>query len=109
MIVALALLPLAACDRDDPHAEAKALIAQRCAACHIVPGVREAIGRVGPSLAGIARQQIIAGRFENKPETMVRWLLDPQAMQPGTVMPTTGLSRAQAKAIANYLYTLDKS
>lgn len=107
----IALLPLtllAACHQQDRFAEAKALIAADCAGCHQVPGVRGAQGWIGPSLAGIARQQIIAGKFANTPDTMVRWLMHPQAMVPGAAMPEMGLSRPQAKAIADYLYTLDK-
>lgn len=104
------LLPaaLGACHAGDRHAEAKALIAAQCAACHVVPGVASAGGRVGPSLAGIARQQVIAGRYRNAPDVMVRWLMHPQAMMPGVAMPEMGLTTAQAKTIADYLYTLDQ-
>ncbi|KRB86564.1 hypothetical protein ASE00_07700 [Sphingomonas sp. Root710] len=107
LIAAIALAPLAACH--DPHAAAKALIAERCAACHVVPGIATATGTVGPPLSGIARQQILAGRYPNRPDVMTRWLIDPQAMQPGGAMPSTGLSPSQAKIIADYLYTLDRS
>lgn len=93
-------------ERDD--AAAKVLIAANCLGCHQVPGVRGPIGWVGPSLAGIARQQIIAGKYVNSPDTMARWLMHPQAMVPGGAMPEMGLSAAQARTISNYLYTLDK-
>ena len=108
-IVATALLTgLGACDAGgDGHDGARALIASRCAACHIVPGVRTAVGRVGPSLDGIASRQYLAGRFRNDRPTMVRWLMHPQAMAPGTAMPDLGLSQAQATAIASYLDRLD--
>ena len=105
----LLLLPLAACHpAGDPHAQAKALIAANCIACHQVPGVRGAEGLVGPSLKGIARQQILAGHFVNSPDNMQRWLLHPQAMLPGNAMPEMRLTPAQARAISDYLYTLDK-
>jgi len=90
------------------HDAAKALIAVNCLGCHQVPGVRGQIGWVGPSLAGIARQQIIAGKFVNNPGNMARWLMHPQAMVPGSAMPEMGLSAAQARTISDYLYTLDK-
>lgn len=106
------LLPLAAAachgQGNDPHAQAKALIASHCAACHVVPGVASAIGRVGPSLAGIAKQQVIAGKYANNPLTMQRWLMHPQALQPGSAMPDMGLTADQARIIASYLYTLDR-
>lgn len=108
MIAFSPLLMLAACQHGGSHAAAKALIAARCAACHVVPGVASARGMVGPSLAGIAGQQVIAGKYANTPDTMVRWLHDPQALLPGTAMPATGLTQAQAKLVADYLYTLDK-
>jgi cytochrome c2 len=87
--------------------EAKALIATYCAACHTVPGVARATGRVGPSLAGIARQQILAGHFANTPETLMQWIEHPQQLLPGDAMPDMGLTSAQSRTIAAYLYTLE--
>ena len=89
-LILFAALALAGCGHGGTHAEARALIAQRCAACHIVHGVPSAVGRVGPSLAGIARQQIIAGHFSNDRNTLARWIAHPQAMLPGDAMPDTG-------------------
>jgi len=108
-LIAIVLLPAlaTACHKGGDHAEAKALIASHCGTCHVVPGISSAVGTVGPSLAGIARRQIIAGRFENNPATMERWIMHPQALQPGGAMPEMGLTGAQAHAIADYLYTLD--
>ncbi|HEY6452811.1 MAG TPA: c-type cytochrome [Steroidobacteraceae bacterium] len=106
----LVLTGLCACRGRLPAAQfeqARGLIANDCATCHVVPGISRARGRVGPSLAGIARQQIIAGHFANTPDTMVRWIEHPQAMLPGDAMPEMGLSREQAQAITNYLYTLE--
>ena len=101
-------LMLGACQTDSgPHAEAKALIASQCAACHIVPGVRTAVGRTGPTLDGIAKRQLIAGRFPNNRDVLVRWLMHPQAMVPGTAMPEVGLNETQAIAVAKYLETLN--
>ena len=34
---------------------------------------------------------------------MVRWLMDPPAVNPRTAMPDTGLRQADAEAIAAYL------
>jgi cytochrome c2 len=86
--------------------EAKALIAAHCAACHQVPGVAFARGRVGPSLADVGRQQIIAGYFANSPEVLTRWIEHPQELLPGNAMPDMGLSHEQARTIADYLYTV---
>ena len=106
LIVTSVVMTLAACDATpDPHAAAKALIAARCAACHSVPGVRRATGRVGPPLDHMAQRQVIAGRFANTPGNMQRWLMDPQRYMPGGAMPDTGLTADQAHAIAVYLDT----
>jgi cytochrome c len=104
----LLLLGAAGCSRTNPHAEAKVLIAERCATCHIVSGVKEATGRIGPPLDHIGRQRIVAGFFENDRTTLVRWILHPQAMLPGNAMPDPGLTPAQAGQIADYLISLDK-
>ena len=87
--------------------EAKHLIAENCGACHRVPGVSRAQGRVGPSLEGIARQQFIAGHFVNSPENMARWIEHPQDLLPGDAMPETALSHEQIVRIVDYLYTVD--
>lgn len=107
LIPFLVLLPIAA-QAKDPHADAKSLIAAQCSACHTVPGVPGAVGNVGPSLKGIARQQIIAGKLPNNPANMVRWLMHPQQVWPGNAMPEMGLTQDQARKIASYLFTLDK-
>lgn len=107
LLTAPALFTTAACAAS-PTEEAKAIISQQCSACHRVPGVAGAVGDVGPSLAGIGRQQIIAGKLPNNPANMIRWLMHPQKEIPGNAMPEMGLTEDQAKKIAAYLYTLDK-
>ena len=109
LIALIVAIPLAACSgaRDDQKA-AKALIATHCAACHSVPGVATARGRVGPSLAGVGRRQIIAGVLPNNPANMRLFLEHPQSVLPGGAMPELGLSPQQSKLIADYLLTLDQ-
>lgn len=101
----LLVLALAGCA---PRPPAVAIIAEHCAACHRVPGVPGAVGRVGPSLAGIGRQQIIAGYFPNSRHNLVLWISEPQRLLPGNAMPDTGLTPQEANQVADYLYTLDK-
>jgi cytochrome c1 len=101
---------VAACGSGDGRAhaqEGKALIAQHCAACHRVPGVALARGRVGPSLAHIRQQQIIAGYFPNSPSLLTRWIEHPQKLLPGNAMPEMHLSHEQAMTIVDYLYTME--
>ena len=91
----------------DKTEAAKTLIANNCGACHSVPGIPGAQGRIGPPLAGIANRQIIAGHFANTPDNMGSWIEHPQRLLPGDAMPEMGLSHEQAQTIASYLYTLE--
>lgn len=77
-----------------------------CAACHEIPGVAWPQGRVGGSLAGFGTRPLIAGRFRNQPDVLVRWLRDAPALDPSTGMPPMPLSDAEARDVAAYLYTL---
>jgi cytochrome c2 len=77
-----------------------------CIGCHVVPGVRGADSWVGPPLTHMARRSYLAGRLPNTGDNMVRWLLDPPAVSPGTAMPPTGLDERGARDIAAYLFTL---
>lgn len=77
-----------------------------CGSCHTIPGVRGANSMVGPPLIGIRHRTYIAGVLENTPENLVRWIHDPQAVDPRTAMPYLGVSPAEARHIAAYLYTL---
>jgi cytochrome c2 len=110
LILLIVVSGTAACHSNADHPEisqAKRLIADNCATCHVVPGIARANGRVGPSLAGIAHQQIIAGHFANTPDALSRWIQHPQLLLPGNAMPETGLSQEQARSITTYLYTLE--
>jgi cytochrome c1 len=77
-----------------------------CNACHRIPGVTGSDVHVGPALAGIGGRGLIAGRLPNTPEQMVRWLRDPQAVDPLTTMPNLQVGEADARDIAAYLATL---
>jgi cytochrome c len=107
---------LSACDEPDPvhlrvvggdHEEGRRLVrAYGCTACHVIPGVHDARGQVGPSLAEFAKRSFIAGEHPNRPDLLVQWLRHPPLMAPRTAMPDMGVSHDQARHIAAYLYTL---
>jgi cytochrome c2 len=86
---------------------AVAIVAYDCGACHVIPGIPGAWGRIGPPLDNFARQSYIAGRFPNTPEQLVQWLQDPPAMAPRTAMPDVGVSSDEARDMAAFLYTLE--
>jgi cytochrome c1 len=75
-----------------------------CGACHEMPGVEGADGLVGPPLGTFSRRTMIAGVLPNTPANLVHWLRSPQAVVPGNAMPDVGLSDAQARDVAAYLY-----
>jgi cytochrome c oxidase assembly factor CtaG/cytochrome c2 len=77
-----------------------------CGACHTIPGIRGANALVGPSLEQIASRMYIAGVLPNTPENMLRWLQNPPAVDPLTAMPNLGVTEADARDMAGYLYTL---
>lgn len=79
-----------------------------CATCHTIPGIVGANTNVGPDLADIARRRYIGGVLLNTPENMVRWLRNPQAIDPLSAMPDLGVNEKDARDIAAYLYTLNK-
>jgi cytochrome c len=78
----------------------------RCGACHMIPGIHNADGLVGPPLMLFSRRTFIAGELPNTPENLVRWIRSPKSVEPGTAMPALGLSDQEARDVAAYLYTL---
>jgi cytochrome c2 len=77
-----------------------------CPSCHTIPGVPGAYGLVGPPLGGIANRVYIAGMLPNTPDNMIRWIQAPQEVHEHTAMPNMGMTEAEARDIAGYLYTL---
>jgi cytochrome c len=88
----------------DPGRGREAFIAYGCGSCHQVPGIRTATGRVGPRLHDIRNQIYIAGILANEPENMVRWIQDPQGLNPDSAMPNLDVTLQDARDIAAYLY-----
>jgi len=77
-----------------------------CGGCHVIPGVIGAVSWAGPPLTEWARRGYLAGHLPNSPDNLVAWLRDPQAISPESAMPNLGLTEAQARDAASYLFTL---
>lgn len=90
-----------------PEAGRRIIEALGCGACHRIPDVPNARGRVGPDLAGFPRRAYIAGRIPNTPGNLEAWLRDPPAMDPGTAMPSLGMDARQVRDVASFLHGLD--
>jgi cytochrome c len=89
----------------DPKRGKAAIVRIGCGACHRIPGIATAVGRVGPDLSQIGENVFVAGVTSNKPGNIVQWILNPQAIDPKTAMPDLGLDRQTAKDIAAFLYS----
>jgi cytochrome c2 len=88
-------------------AHGKQLIeAYGCGACHMIPGVHDARGKVGPPLLYFAERTMIAGELPNTPPNLTRWIQHPRQVEPKTAMPELGVTQDEANDIAAYLYTL---
>ena len=82
------------------------LITQRgCGGCHTVPGVGGATGVAGPVLNNTTLRPTIAGNsIPTSPDNMVAFLMDPQALKPGALMPSVGLTEQEARDITAFLF-----
>ena len=77
-----------------------------CIGCHTVGGTK-AQGKTGPNLTHFATRGNFAGAvLQNNPTNLARWLADPQAVKPGTLMPNLKLSQEQIDALVAYLTSL---
>jgi len=88
----------------DPRQGRRVIVMHGCHACHVIAGIREATGRVGPKLEEIDSQIYIGGVLPNSPDNMVRWILDPRSFSPETAMPDLDVSAQDARNIAAYLF-----
>lgn len=84
----------------------RAIERHACGSCHIIPGIAAADGRVGPSMRGMSRRAVLAGRLTNEPANLAMWIRFPQRVSPGNAMPEEQMSQQDARDISAYLYTL---
>ena len=78
-----------------------------CVGCHVIDGYPGAVGAVGPNLTQVgARTALAGGWLENTPEELAKWLRNPPAVKPGSLMPDLGLDEAQIERLVAYLQTL---
>lgn len=87
----------------DPERGKTALMQYACHSCHVVPGIAGSKVYVGRPLDDLAGRRYIAGKVPNTQANLVRWIIDPQAMDPGNAMPAMGVSERDARDISAYL------
>ena len=76
-----------------------------CGACHVIPGIGGATGRVGPKLEDFVHQMFSAGVLANTPENLTDWIQDPKSHHPRTAMPNLDVTLQDAKDMTAYLYS----
>lgn len=77
-----------------------------CVYCHTIAGTN-ASGEIGPSLTHLAsRQQLAAGALPNNPGALGGWIVDPQTIKPGNMMPPENFSGPDLQALIAYLESL---
>ncbi len=91
----------------DPERGRLAIDNYACTACHTIPGIIGTEVNVGPPLRGVGKRRYIAGVLPNTPKNMIRWIRDPQEVDPPTAMPDLDVKESDARDIAAYLYTLE--
>lgn len=106
-MAALAFTPVSLHAESLKEAAANIIRNKGCAACHYVPGVPEAMGRLGPSLKNLSKRvRIVGGQLENTPDNMRDWLKNPKEVKPSTMMPNLGLSDREIEILLEFFQTL---
>ena len=78
-----------------------------CAGCHAIRGT-DAVSERGPDLTHLARRETIAaGILPNDRENLTRFIVNPQDVKPGAIMPPTDLSGEELEALLDYLQSLE--
>ena len=77
-----------------------------CIGCHTINGTT-ANGKTGPNLTHVASRMAIAGGIlTNSEGNLRRWLGNPPAVKPGSIMPNLNLSKTEIDALTAYLQSL---
>ncbi len=91
----------------DPQRGAQLIQRHGCHSCHRIPGIPGANSYVGPPLNGWSDRQYIAGSLQNTSDNLIAWIMEPQAIRPGSAMPDMDINEQEARDIAAYLLTLE--
>ncbi len=78
-----------------------------CQNCHAVQGT-DAISNIGPDLTHIGNRRTLGGAvIPNDRANLAGWIVDPQSIKPGNLMPATYLPSEDLHALVDYLLSLD--
>jgi cytochrome c oxidase subunit 2 len=92
---------------DTAQAGLDVFLSTGCANCHTIQGT-EATGELGPDLTHLAsRQTIAANTLPNNRGNLGGWIVNPQNIKPGALMPPTELVGDELTSLLEYLSTLE--
>lgn len=78
-----------------------------CATCHAISGT-DAVSAFGPNLTHVANRQTIgAASLPNNRGNLGGWVVNAQAIKPGSHMPPVDIPAADLQALLDYLQSLD--
>lgn len=78
-----------------------------CVGCHAIQGT-PATAQVGPDLTHFAaRETFASGIFPTSRGNLAGWILDPQGLKEGVIMPPTELESDELEALLDYLESLE--
>jgi cytochrome c1 len=55
-------------------------------------------------LADLRERVYVGGVLWNSSDNLIGWIVDPQRFSPHSAMPATGITEAEARDVAAYLY-----
>lgn len=85
---------------------AATFLSQSCINCHRVSGT-SAQGTYAPDLTHLmSRKTLASGMIDNTRANLRRWIVDPQKIKPGCLMPAFQLNDRDVDGILDYLATL---
>ena len=77
-----------------------------CLYCHAIRGT-EAVGNLGPDLTHLASRRTLGAAIqENNLGNLGGWIVGPQHVKPGNLMPPSDLTSTELQALLAYLATL---
>jgi cytochrome c oxidase subunit 2 len=90
----------------EQHRGREVFLSSTCVMCHTVRGT-EAAGTTGPDLTLVgSRTTIAAATLPNNRGNLAGWVLDPQSIKPGNLMPPNELRPDQLHDLIAYLESL---